>query len=138
MLLRVKEKSLSINKHTVSPVLGSVFQSGKMFEWPECKVTVRMWMRGWWCRTHWPSLVQEEEEVHEVDHQKNHVPNHHIKVTPVQSCPCDEETTSCQGERHRCWEISGFRRTYRVFRLDSKILTLNSQFNTSVWFNIHS
>ncbi len=38
--------------------------------------------------------------MHEVDHQKHHIPNHHVQVAPVQSRPRNEETTSCQGERH--------------------------------------
>lgn len=65
------------------------------------KGTAGMWMRACWWRTHRPALVQEEEQVHEVDHQEYHIPDHYIQVTPIQSRPRNEETTSWQGHRHK-------------------------------------
>lgn len=46
--------------------------------------------------THRSTFVQQEEQVQEIHQQKDDVPDHHIQVTSVQSCPDDEESTSCR------------------------------------------
>lgn len=53
-------------------------------------------MRSCCYTTHRPTLVKKKEQVHEIDYQKHHIPDHHIQVASVQSCPCNEEATSCK------------------------------------------
>lgn len=54
-----------------------------------------------WGRTHRSAFVDQVEEVHEVDQQEDHIPHHDIQVTPVQRCPGDEQTASCQGQEQK-------------------------------------
>ncbi|KAF3840268.1 hypothetical protein F7725_018985 [Dissostichus mawsoni] len=73
-----------------------------------------------------PKLPQEEQ-MHEVDEQKHHVPHHHIQVAAVQGGPHDEESASC---RVRDTEHTGFRGGYI---LTPNELLLKSKFNISCY-----